>query len=66
VLSGGGAHIREFRQLLGAETSAQVEIIDPFQNLAIDDGTFDAAYIQQIAPQASICLGLAIRKVDDK
>ena len=66
VLSGGGAHIREFRQLLGAETSAQVEIIDPFQNLAIDDSTFDAAYIQQIAPQASICLGLAIRKVDDK
>ena len=66
VLSGGAAHIREFRQLLGAETSAQVEIIDPFQNLAIDDSTFDAAYIQQIAPQASICLGLAIRKVDDK
>ncbi len=66
ILSGGGANIGEFRQLLGAETSAHVEIINPFQNLAIDDDAFDSAYIQQIAPQASICMGLAIRKVDDK
>ena len=66
ILSGGGANIAEFRQLLGAETSAHVEIINPFQNLAIDDDAFDAAYVQQIAPQATICMGLAIRKVDDK
>nr|MDJ0989564.1 type IV pilus assembly protein PilM [Desulfobacterales bacterium] len=66
VLSGGGANIGEFRQLLGAETSAHVEIINPFQSLAIDDDAFDAAYIQQIAPQATICMGLAMRKVDDK
>jgi type IV pilus assembly protein PilM len=65
-LSGGGANIGEFRQLLGAETSAHVEIINPFQTLAIDDDAFDAAYIQQIAPQATISMGLAMRKVDDK
>ena len=66
VLSGGGANIGEFRQLLGAETSAHVEMINPFQNLHIDDDAFDAGYIQQIAPQAAICMGLAIRRVDDK
>ena len=66
ILSGGGANIAEFRQLLGAETSAHVEIINPFQNLTIDDDAFDSAYVQQIAPQATICMGLAIRKVDDK
>jgi type IV pilus assembly protein PilM len=66
ILSGGGANIGEFRQRLGAETSAHVEIINPFQNLTIDDDAFDAAYIQQIAPQAAICMGLAIRRVDDK
>ena len=66
ILSGGGANIGEFRQRLGAETSAHVEIINPFQNLIIDDDAFDAAYIQQIAPQAAICMGLAIRRVDDK
>ena len=66
VLSGGGANIGEFRQLLGAETSAHVEMVNPFQNLHIDDDAFDAGYIQQIAPQAAICMGLAIRRVDDK
>lgn len=66
ILSGGGANIGEFRQRLGAETSAHVEIINPFQNLTIDNDAFDAAYIQQIAPQAAICMGLAIRRVDDK
>jgi type IV pilus assembly protein PilM len=34
--------------------------------LHIDDDAFDAGYIQQIAPQAAICMGLAIRRVDDK
>ncbi|MBI9083924.1 MAG: type IV pilus assembly protein PilM [Desulfobacterales bacterium] len=66
VLSGGGANIAEFRQLLAVETSTEVDIIDPFQAFEIDDGQFDASYLKQIAPQAAICLGLALRKVDDK
>ena len=65
VLSGGGANIKEFRQLLAAETSAKVQIINPFLNIEVD-GSFDAAYLQQIAPQAAICMGLASRRVDDK
>jgi type IV pilus assembly protein PilM len=66
VLSGGGANLSEFRQLLGAETSTDVEIIDPFQSFEIDEGQFDPSYLKQIAPQAAICLGLALRRVDDK
>ncbi|MBF0395250.1 MAG: type IV pilus assembly protein PilM [Desulfobacterales bacterium] len=64
VLSGGGANISDFRNLLAEETSAEVEIIDPFKK--IDKGQFDSNYLQQIGPQASICTGLAIRRVDDK
>jgi type IV pilus assembly protein PilM len=66
ILSGGGANIEQFRKLLAQETSAKVELINPFQSLVIEDDAFDAAYIQQIAPQAAICMGLAIRRVDDK
>ena len=66
LLSGGGANIAEFRQLLSAETSTDVEVVDPFQTFEIDDGLFDPSYLKQIAPQATICLGLALRKVDDK
>ena len=65
VLSGGGANINEFRDLLSAETSAEVEMIDPFKSFEIND-RLDASYLERIAPQAAICMGLAIRKVDDK
>jgi type IV pilus assembly protein PilM len=65
VLSGGGAHIEDFRQLLATETSAKVEIINPFQAIEIDD-SLDPTYLEGIAPQAAICMGLAIRRVDDK
>jgi len=66
VLSGGGANIAEFRELLGTETSAQVETINPFRNLHVEDKDFDDLFLKQIAPQAAICIGLAMRKVDDK
>lgn len=65
VLSGGGANIGEFKRLLGVETSAEVETIDPFKGFSIDDG-LDESFLRQVAPQAAISLGLAIRRVDDK
>ena len=65
-LSGGGGNIQELRQLLAVETSAQVATINPFQRFHIDSGKFDTEYLDKIAPQASICMGLATRKVDDK
>jgi type IV pilus assembly protein PilM len=66
ILSGGGANISEFRQLLATEASAEVESINPFKNFHLDGKSFDDAYIKQIGPQAAISMGLAMRKVDDK
>ena len=66
ILSGGGANIKEFRQLLAVGTSTDVEIINPFQNFSMDSDRFDSSYLEQIAPQAAICMGLAIRKIGDK
>lgn len=66
ILSGGGGNIEEFRSLLSAETSTEVETINPFLNLTVDEGRFESSYIERISTQAAICLGLAIRKVDDK
>jgi len=66
VLSGGGANIKKFRELLASETSAEVEVINPFQNFIIDNHRFDSSYLEQIAPQAAICMGLATRKIGDK
>lgn len=66
VLSGGGGNIQELRQLLAVETSAEVATINPFQHFYVDDDKFDTEYLEKIAPQASICMGLATRKLDDK
>jgi type IV pilus assembly protein PilM len=66
VLSGGGGNIQELRQLLAVETSAEVSTINPFQRFYIDSDKFDTEYLEKIAPQASICMGLATRKMDDK
>ena len=66
VLSGGGAHIKEFRELLAVETSSEVEIINPFKNVQIDEKSCDISYLERMAPQAAISMGLSIRKIDDK
>ena len=66
ILSGGGSNIKEFRQLLAAETSAKVETINPFENFSVDNDRFDSSYLEQIASQAAICMGLAMRKIGDK
>jgi type IV pilus assembly protein PilM len=64
ILSGGGANILEFRQLLSDEISAEVEMINPFDKFSIDSSGLDSSYLEKIAPQAAICMGLATRKVD--
>ncbi len=66
ILSGGGGNIVDFRKLLALRTSTDVEVIDPFKSVYVNDDRFDKVYLEQMAPQSAICMGLAIRKVDDK
>jgi len=65
LISGGGANINEFGSLLAREVSVKVENINPLINVEIADGV-NSSYVQQIAPQLAICLGLSLRRVDDK
>jgi type IV pilus assembly protein PilM len=41
-------------------------MINPFGNLNIDANRFESSYLERVAPQAAICMGLAIRKIGDK
>ncbi|NNF99084.1 MAG: type IV pilus assembly protein PilM [Desulfobacteraceae bacterium] len=66
IISGGGGYIKEFRQLLAVETSAEVKTMNPFEIFNIDENRFDMDHLIKIAPQASLCMGLATRRVDDK
>lgn len=66
LISGGGGKIEKFKKLLSDETSVQVETINPFKGFYVDESKFDSSYINEIASQAAICMGLAIRRVSDK
>jgi type IV pilus assembly protein PilM len=65
LISGGGANITEFRHTLASETASVVEIINPFGKFSIDK-RLDPSFLDKISPQAAICMGLAIRRIDDK
>ena len=66
ILSGGGAHINGLNEMLASELSTEVENINPFGTIDLDNKKLDPSYLERMAPQAAICLGLALRRVDDK
>ena len=66
VLSGGAAQTPGFADLLAAETSIDVQMCDPFASMSINEKYNDVEYLQKVASQAAICMGLALRRVDTK
>lgn len=62
-LSGGcslfGGIDRFFEEKLGVE----VEILNPFRNIKINPRKFDVDYLESIAPQAAVAIGLALRSL---
>lgn len=63
---GGGANISSFRKLLSEQTSTEVNVLNPFGHLIINEDVFDSDYLRKMAPQAAICMGLAMRRINDK
>ena len=65
LVSGGGANIGEFRKSLAMETGVTVEAFNPFAAFSIHD-RIDRSFLDQASSQAAICMGLSIRRTDDK
>ncbi|MBF0100052.1 MAG: type IV pilus assembly protein PilM [Desulfobacterales bacterium] len=63
ILSGGGANIKEFRTLLSQQASAAVKMFNPFKGF---ETGYDQKYLDNLAPQVAICMGLSLRRVNDK
>ncbi|WP_299978564.1 type IV pilus assembly protein PilM [Desulfobacula sp.] len=66
ILSGGGVFIEGFRECLLSELDADVSIINPFEGLIVNEKKFSDSFITQAGPLASIAIGLALRRIDDK
>jgi type IV pilus assembly protein PilM len=65
ILSGGCAMIQDFPKLLAEKIGVETKIMQPFKNIKIPK-KFDASYIEEIAPIATIAAGLALRRLGDR
>lgn len=65
ILSGGGALIRDFTRVLSEKIGVESRMAEPFRNIFIPK-KFDISYMQEMAPMASIAVGLAMRRPGDR
>lgn len=65
-LSGGGALTPGLGGALSRATGTPIETIDPFRGIEIDERTFNPRFLQDAAPQATVAVGLALRRPGDK
>lgn len=65
-LCGGGAMVNGFVDMLSEELAIPVSVLNPFTAFKTNPKTFSEAFIHRATPFASIALGLALRKMDDK
>ena len=63
-VAGGTARIEGLVDQLKEEFNIPVDILDPFQKIAVDEKKFDASFVKEIAPRMSVAVGLALRSFD--
>ena len=63
---GGSCRITGFQKYLEAHTGLPVRELNPFSGLIPNLDLFDEAYLNHMAPQACVAMGLALRSIDDK
>ncbi len=66
LIAGGSCRTPGFQKQLESETNIPVVGLNPFSKLIINDKQFDAKYLEYMAPQAAVAVGLALRSIGDK
>ena len=65
-LTGGTSKISYLRSAIERRSRVQVEPLDPFRRVLYDKRQFNPEVLKSQAPQAAICLGLALRKQKER
>jgi type IV pilus assembly protein PilM len=60
-LSGGASRTPGLIYAINQMTGIHTEIIDPFRKVQVDERAFKPTFLTDIAPQFTVCLGLAMR-----
>jgi len=66
ILSGGSALLPGVLEFLSQNLEIPAEIANPLRNIKADPKKFDPEYLEFIAPQTAISVGLALRQLGDK
>jgi type IV pilus assembly protein PilM len=61
LLSGGGARLPDLTRVIEEKTNLPTQLLNPFQNVSYDDKQFTPDFIEAMAPQMVIPMGLAMR-----
>lgn len=66
ILSGGCARLPGLVEFLSENLEIPCEVANPLRNIKADSKTFDPEYLEVIAPQLAVSVGLALRQAGDK
>ncbi|MDX9999675.1 MAG: type IV pilus assembly protein PilM [Polyangia bacterium] len=64
-LSGGSAQVSSLRRAVAAKSRLEVDVMDPFLSVKVDQSRFDMPYLRAQAPLAVVAFGLALRQPGD-
>lgn len=65
-LSGGTARIPALFKTIEQRLAVPVEIVNPFKSVEIDNRRFDPHQLVEMAPTATVAVGLALRRAGDR
>jgi type IV pilus assembly protein PilM len=65
LLSGGTSNLESLVDFFSQEFNIPVEIVNPFNNIEINEKKFDLEFIKEMAPVFNVAMGLALRAVGD-
>jgi type IV pilus assembly protein PilM len=66
ILSGGSARLPGLVEYLGENLEMPFEVANPLRKIESDAKKFDPEYLELIAPQLAVSVGLALRQAGDK
>lgn len=64
-LSGGTAQVSSLRRAVAAKSRMEVDVMDPFLSVKVEQSRFDMPYLRAQAPLAAVAFGLALRQPGD-
>jgi len=65
-LSGGAARTPGLARAIQERTQTPIEIADSFRRIEIDEREFNPNFLRDVAPQAGVAVGLALRRLGDR